>query len=436
MLWKGGSRMEKKMLSFLVGLSGIMLILMVGSSQAMSVPGFDAGDKMPVLGEGNLVQPTSPEEINLSLTAQDNQPINIPDQGLANLIRITLDISEEQDITKHDMKRLTVLTDTYIQGRGIQDLTGLQYAVNLTELHLENNQITDISVLSNLTNLTNLDLGGNQITDISALSNLTNLSELNLDYNQITDISALSNLTNLTRLGLGDNRIEDISALSNLTNLNELYLWDNQIEDISSLVSNTGIGKEGYRRDYVNLDHNYLTGSKAKSDIQILEDREVLVFSGSQRNLIPDYSLEYVIKETLGIKRITKADMARLTDLDARGCSIQDLTGLQYAVNLTNLNLEWNQITDISALSNLTNLSELYLDYNQITDISALSNLTNLTRLGLWDNQIEDISPLVSNSGIGKGDFVNLSYNDLDLTHGSKAMSDIQILEDRGVKVD
>ena len=254
MLWKGGSRMEKKMLSFLVGLSGIMLILMVGSSQAMSVPGFDAGDKMPVLGEGNLVQPTSPEEINLSLTAQDNQPINIPDQGLANLIRITLDISEEQDITKHDMKRLTVLTDTYIQGRGIQDLTGLQYAVNLTELHLENNQITDISVLSNLTNLTNLDLGGNQITDISALSNLTNLSELNLDYNQITDISALSNLTNLTRLGL----------------------WDNQIEDISPLVSNSGIGKG----DFVNLSYNDLDlthGSKAMSDIQILEDRGVKV---------------------------------------------------------------------------------------------------------------------------------------------------------------
>jgi hypothetical protein len=50
-------------------------------------------------------------------------------------------------------------------------------------------------------------------------------------------------------------------------------------------------------------------------------------------------------------------------------------------------------------------------------------------------NQISDISPLVANSGLGEGDVVTITENDLDLSEGSADMLNIGALEDRGVTV-
>jgi len=50
-------------------------------------------------------------------------------------------------------------------------------------------------------------------------------------------------------------------------------------------------------------------------------------------------------------------------------------------------------------------------------------------------NQISDISPLVENSGLGEGDYVLLSNNNLDLSEGSEDMENIRQLEGRGVVV-
>ena len=46
-------------------------------------------------------------------------------------------------------------------GTDIQDLTGLEFAVNLEELHLAHNQISDVSALKALTKLIVLDLHQN-----------------------------------------------------------------------------------------------------------------------------------------------------------------------------------------------------------------------------------------------------------------------------------
>jgi hypothetical protein len=71
-----------------------------------------------------------------------------------------------------------------------------------------------------------------------------------------------------------------------------------------------------------------------------------------------DPNLEAAVREALNIPTgpITSDDMAKLTSLDAHERNIQDLSGLEYAVNLQWLDLDGNQITDISPLSGLTNL--------------------------------------------------------------------------------
>jgi len=119
----------------------------------------------------------------------------------------------------------------------IDDITGLEYAVNLQDLTLRWNKIRDLSPLSGLVYLESLDVSRNRAPVLSPLSGLANLRYLNLHDNDISDVSPLAGLTHLQTLILRENAITDISPLASLTDLRELDLLDNQISDISPLLS-------------------------------------------------------------------------------------------------------------------------------------------------------------------------------------------------------
>ena len=130
------------------------------------------------------------------------------------------------------------------------------------------------------------------------------------------------------------------------------------------------------------------------------------------------------------------SNLTNLTRFDISRSGINDLSFLANLTKLTELRLTGNQIVDLSPLANLTNLTVLWLGESQIVDISAPSNMTSLATLRLEFNQIHDLSPLVENEGLGEGDSIKLSYNDLDLEEGSENMEHIRVLESRGVQVE
>ena len=110
---------------------------------------------------------------------------------------------------------------------------------------------------------------------------------------------------------------------------------------------------------------------------------------------IPDPNLRAAIEIALGKaggEPIAPAEMANLSDLEAKNANITDLTGLEHATNLTELNLSENNISDISPVAGLTQLTKLRLWANSISDISALAGLTNLTELNLSGNSISSIA--------------------------------------------
>ena len=125
--------------------------------------------------------------------------------------------------------------------------------------------------------------------------------------------------------------------------------------------------------------------------------------------------------------------LTKLTTLTLWGNRITDVSALSGLTKLTTLTLDGNRISDISHLSDLTKLTQLYLDGNRISDASSLSGLTKLTFLSLASNYLFiDISPLVSNTGLGTGDWVNL--NAIDLSYPS-IYTHIPALKTRGVTV-
>ena len=108
--------------------------------------------------------------------------------------------------------------------------------------------------------------------------------------------------------------------------------------------------------------------------------------------VFPDKNLEAAIRKQLEKPEgsITRGDLKGLGKLETPGVQIENLSGLEHAVNLTNLDLGDNQISDISSLASLTNLTWLHLSDNQISDVSSLASLTNLIRLGLSNNPLNE----------------------------------------------
>ena len=102
------------------------------------------------------------------------------------------------DPTPTDMLNLTYL-DT--SNRGIVDLTGIEWAVNLQDIRMGKNSITDISPIDGLTNLQIVYCNDNSVNDITPVSNLINLKTINFDRNDnISDISYLGNLASLNHV--------------------------------------------------------------------------------------------------------------------------------------------------------------------------------------------------------------------------------------------
>ena len=278
----------------------------------------------------------------------------------------------------------------------IQDITPLAGLVNLDSLTLRNNPITDLSPLANLTKLTYLNLAGAPIKDLTPLANLTLLKELQLGHcRHIIDLTPLSNLTQLILLTLSNNQIIDVSPLANLTALKELHIDGNQVVDVSPLANLTQLTDLAIANNPI-TDFRPLFGLNLQSvDIDIHTLQELA--SGDVE--IPDPNLARAIREELGLPSetpLTQLVMSQLTALNARENQIADLTGLEYATHLKSLDLSVNQIQDITPLAGLVNLDSLTLRNNPITDLSPLSHLTQLTYLKLASVPIKDLT-LLSN---------------------------------------
>jgi LPXTG-motif cell wall-anchored protein len=167
---------------------------------------------------------------------------------------------------------MKMLTNLDASDRGIEELDGLELAVNLMELQLDSNLVRNLEPIAGLTSLTFLSMSDNKLSELTGLAPFTNLEALFLDSNEIEDISILSKFSKLMMLSLQGNKIKDITPLAGL-NIEYLNISYNEIEDITSLLALEKL-------QYVQLMKNPLDlseGSEALTVIQTLEDNGVIV---------------------------------------------------------------------------------------------------------------------------------------------------------------
>ena len=252
----------------------------------------------------------------------------------------------------------------------------------LSYLRAVDRGIGSLTGLECATGLKTLDVRSGQISDVSPLSGLPALTTLYLDRNRISDVSPLSGLPTLTTLHITSNLITDVSPLSDLPALKQLLFLGNPIStlSLSDLPSLTSLSFRDGRPTRVSL-----SGLPALESIG------------------------------LGYNQISSS-----------GLSLSDLP------NLKGLNLQNNQLSDLTPLSGLKTLERLKLTNNQISDVSQLSGLTALENLDLSSNEISNIGPLVSNAGLGRGDYLDLLQNPLSKT---SQCTHIPALGQRGVRI-
>ena len=328
-------------------------------------------------------------EVDFSQLDLLNLVVAVPDTNLEQAIRNALSLPETERLTRRQMLKLIELN---AQGRGITDLTGLEYALDLLLLRLCDNQIHDLRPLEGLVQLDTLTLCNNLLSDISPLASLTQLRALDLSDNMIADIAPLFNLTLLEELGLERNGITDITPLIRLKTLRTLRLADNPIVDFTPLLE---------------LERTELD---IEVDTSQLDPLNLVVY-------IPDPNLKRAIREALQLPNntpITQQKMSELAEISAWGAGITDLTGLEYATSLRLASLVGNQVEDLQPLAGLIQLKTLALEGNPVSDISPLANLTNLKQLRLAGNQrISDISLIANFIQLEALTLVNLAISDI-----------------------
>ena len=199
--------------------------------------------------------PGPAKRIYVALAEEPDTPVEIVDAELSTALAEALGIGAESeqsaDSAAQDQSggegeeeaeavvitrgQLATLTDLDIGSRGIANLRGLEYAVNLRSLSLAGNTVESLSPVAGLQLLATLDASANGISDVSSLTeaSLPGLKALFLAANDLADISALRHLQGLTDLALDGNEIVDVTALTSLTALQRLWLNDNAIADIA-----------------------------------------------------------------------------------------------------------------------------------------------------------------------------------------------------------
>ena len=171
-------------------------------------------------------------------------------------------------ITRADMLSLETL---YAEGKGISNLTGLEYATNLDTLNLKGNNIANLAPLAGLRDLVSLNLENNLIlqTGYSPLANLTKLTSLRIGGHRNADIGSdtlevvVENMTNLTALKVNHMGLTDISLLENLKELRYLNLNGNrEITNLKPLACLPNLSD--LRVERVGAAYNTVTGEVNK----------------------------------------------------------------------------------------------------------------------------------------------------------------------------
>lgn len=238
------------------------------------------------------------------------------------------------------------LSEVYLNGNGLKDISALQVAPLLNVLVLSDNGLedADITTIQNFKYLRYLSLANNEITSVTALKDLINLVELRLQNNHILSVRDLQMLRNLQALYLGNNNIcnvftgggveTNVSYLRFLNQLKVLYLNDNDIEDVRDLTGLNKLASFNVTNNRVQS-LNFLSAYSSTLEELYAENNNVASFSFVQQ--LTKLRKLMLSQNASTYEMSLPTLLANLTDLETLTLSGKDLRTLSFLANMPKL---------------------------------------------------------------------------------------------------
>ena len=309
------------------------------SAQALPAPDLQVKPDMPHI---------DPVIVDTILSVQE---VDIPDDGLRDALCELLDIPPGDPITRGDMASEPLQGSVDLSDNGIEDLTGMQYALNMQALDVSGNPIQKIpQEMKGLKNLICLDLSGCSLAkvpdtvwkmktlqylylaenEIAALppeiADLKDLRDLVLDHNQLGGLpDQIGSLPKLQTLSASCNGIGALPAsMKDCTGLTALYLTGNRLGEIPDWI-----------------------GSLTGLEVLVADGNEIRSLPGSMSNLDDMKTL------SVAFNRISRfppclSGMDGLETLYLTANDIKELPADLPDWSLTHIDLEWNDL-DLTA---------------------------------------------------------------------------------------
>lgn len=320
------------------------------------------------------------------------QIITIPDTNFkSKLLTLGIDTNGNQEIEQTEAANVTSLN---VSAATIDDLTGIEYFVNLQVLNCQNNYINNLDVTA-LSNLQNLNCSYNHLESIN-VDGLTNLQTLDFSNNYLYDSFDITGLTSIQTLKCSHSYISSINFAGS-TSLIRIDCNNNTLQSIDL----TGLSN----LEILNCHFNHLSAI----DLDGLTNLKTLNITNNLLTQIDLSSVPGLISLICGDNSISVIDVSGIPMLETLGCSNNQLTSVDVSMlpNLKNLNVSYNQISSVNVSSN-TNLMILNCSHNLLTSLD-ISGLLNIYYLDCDNNQISNLNL----TGAIKLDLLKCSFNNL-----------------------
>ena len=316
---------------------------------------------------------------------------NFPDDNFRNYLLsqsygsdAMLTVAEQIGVSKIDVRK-----------KGIYNLKGIEYFVNLKTLHCDLNNLTSFDVSKN-TSLTNMSCSNNKLNSLDVSKN-TKLTELECTDNKLTTLD-LSNNPSLKNLLCYNNSLTSIVFAENSA-MEKLLCYNNQLTslDISSCASLNNISCGENQLTSLDFSGKQLLRTLVCYKNQLtslnLSGATALNEMNCNTNKLPSLDLSDCVALTrleCIDNEITSLDLSKNTKLTYVRCSYNQLTSLDVSgcTALTNLECGTNQLKSLD-VSGCTALKEFWCNANQFTTLD-LSNNTSLGKLYCYGNKIKN----------------------------------------------
>lgn len=335
------------------------------------------------------------------------QRVNVPDANFYEALKNAAGVADVDGLTRNDVINLSGTLD--LTKKGITNLTGAEYLINVDTLILTNNNISSLEPIKNLYRIRMLDVSYNKLTSLDGyILEIESLEEFYAEDNKIAEVTAPGTLSNIKTLSLKNNALTQLPAMDKFSALSSLDISGNKLTSLQL--------SDNLASTLVNLDasKNAITSTSSFASYTSLQ---TVNLASNQLSAFP--------------KGITA--VISLQELQLQNNFIEKIpSGITAMSNLQLLQLENNALTQLpETLTELKKLESLLVKLNFLDPQEALAIKNSMSSISNFTYQLQKPAPDLTLTEAQSPQTYTITWNAFtpvsNTTEGTLSLKGIQI---------